>query len=242
MIEVCVSDYWLRDGVYCGEAGEAFIFLDLRADRYLALSQDIGYPLKQVVYAQDSPRQTPGYLRGDDEGRALLAALTERDLLTTNPHHRNRATVEYSVATSTIDCVDSAQEFKLSGALCLRFFLSYWTLAPLQRWTSLKQSIERLRRRKASIQHVESEPSDKQLRNLVGHFMRLRAITYTSRNCCVLDSLVLFDFLLRNGVCPTFLLGVAMRPFRAHCWVQYKSIALNDTFEFVDALSPLVVV
>lgn len=59
---------------------------------------------------------------------------------------------------------------------------------------------------------------------------------------CLLDSLSLAYFLARRGLAADIVLGVTLRPFAAHCWVQTRNLILNETASDAHAHTPIKVI
>jgi hypothetical protein len=49
---------------------------------------------------------------------------------------------------------------------------------------------------------------------------------------CLFDSLALLEFLATQQLFPSWVFGVSVDPFEAHCWVQQDSTVLCDTWKF----------
>jgi len=79
------------------------------------------------------------------------------------------------------------------------------------------------------------------IRHLLNAFRWQRLWTYTGIDRCLLDSLVLIDFLRRFGVVAMLVLGVQSKPFGAHAWVQWQDKILNDTLEKVSRYASILV-
>jgi hypothetical protein len=56
------------------------------------------------------------------------------------------------------------------------------------------------------------------------------------------DSLVLAVFLTRHMIPCTFVIGVSVKPFLAHSWVQIGELVLNDTAEHVQTFTPILAI
>jgi hypothetical protein len=234
-----MSEYWLREGVYCAEANDSIVLLDLRVGRYFALNS-MGVSL-QANDAESNGGISNGYsVKANAQNRLLLEMLSANDFLTTNSAIRNRFAARLPRATSTIDCSKGSDPFRWSPLACARFAASRVSFSIMYHLTSLRRCVELLRKRQGLLANAVADESH--LKYLMSHFIRLRAFSYTSRNRCVLDTLVLCDFLRRNRVNATFAIGVSTRPFRAHCWAQCGSIALNYSSESVESFTPLLVV
>jgi hypothetical protein len=79
-----------------------------------------------------------------------------------------------------------------------------------------------------------------EIRDSVKVFSWLRPFAYAQSDACLLDSVALMDFLLRRGVCADFFIGVKIRPFVAHSWVQAHGFAFNDAPEYLSAYTPIL--
>jgi hypothetical protein len=80
------------------------------------------------------------------------------------------------------------------------------------------------------------------LRSAVGIFNHLRPLAFTSRNRCLFDSIALVLFLARNDLATHLVIGVTVRPFAAHAWVQDRCDVLSDLHENVRRFTPILIV
>lgn len=82
-------------------------------------------------------------------------------------------------------------------------------------------------------------------REQIGHavdvFCKLRPL-YGRNRLCLFDSLALLEFLSCKGLYPTWVFGVTIEPFQAHCWVQTRGLLLNDTVEAISHYTPIMAV
>jgi hypothetical protein len=221
--------YWLGRDVFCAEVVDGVIFLDLKRNRYL------GLPTEHALKLRGLPRRGP-IVPVDP---APIAALVESNLFSRTPQPE-AVSFAPPVATGAIRKIDlfRARE-RLSAVSGARFAAAYIRSHAPYRTRSLESAVTHLRRRK--VTKIPSlEAGEQKLLDLSVQFMKFRALTYSARNRCLLDCLVLADFLQSHRVSCTFVLGVASRPFRAHCWIQSAGLVLNDTYENVSAFSPLL--
>lgn len=79
-------------------------------------------------------------------------------------------------------------------------------------------------------------------RELLSVYTYIRMFVFARRERCLLDSMVLVEFLALFDVFPQWVIGVQVRPFGAHSWVQHERWVLNGTVGFVRAYRPLLVV
>jgi hypothetical protein len=59
---------------------------------------------------------------------------------------------------------------------------------------------------------------------------------------CLMRSIAMSRHLLSKGIAPTLIFAVMVRPFEAHCWVQYGDHVLNDHIENVRNFTPILVI
>ena len=70
-------------------------------------------------------------------------------------------------------------------------------------------------------------------RELVTLYTYIRMFVFERRGRCLLDSLALLEFLAAHGVRAQWVIGVRVRPFAAHSWLQHQQWVLNGTPAFV---------
>ena len=104
----------------------------------------------------------------------------------------------------------------------------------------LARAVDRARLRKRST--TEEDFHVPTARRLLSAFYHMRAFAYGKRAQCLLDSLVLLEFLAMYGVHPTWIIGVKIRPFASHSWLQYRHYVLNGTAAYVRAYLPIIAV
>ena len=100
--------------------------------------------------------------------------------------------------------------------------------------------LHNLQRRKDCHRRAGTQCSVAQIREHVKVFSWLRPFAYAESDACLFDSVVLTDFLFRQGIAADFLVGVRIRPFAAHSWVQAQGFALNDLPEYLAAYTPIL--
>jgi hypothetical protein len=79
-------------------------------------------------------------------------------------------------------------------------------------------------------------------RELLSVYTYIRMFVFARRERCLLDSMVLVEFMASFGVFPKWVIGVQVRPFGAHSWAQHEHQVLNGTTGFVRAYRPILVV
>ncbi len=103
------------------------------------------------------------------------------------------------------------------------------------------RAIGELHRRLQSTERSLSQFQKPALAAEVATFRRIRPWFYTARNNCLFNALILASHLTRIGYYPTVAIGVRLRPFLAHAWVQVDDYVIDDTPENVQSYSPIFV-
>jgi hypothetical protein len=198
------------------------VLLDLRSGRYMGL---IGKDL-QSLEAEVA------------EGLAKSGLLTRVDV--DSPHDQL-----YVPITPPHDEVTSA-EVLMTAQLHVRQFaqllLAYARARALLRWWSLEVIVSRVSRKTSRYRRLSVAHDAPKIRSLVRAYRRLSPLVFTARNACLLDSLVLIDFLFQSALPATWVVGVRTQPFVAHSWVQHDDVVLNDSVEKVRSFTPILAV
>jgi hypothetical protein len=77
---------------------------------------------------------------------------------------------------------------------------------------------------------------------LVGVFRRLRPHTFAARDQCLFHALALVRFLASYNVYPTWVIGVRIKPWAAHSWVQQGTLLLDSNPEQVCDYTPILAI
>jgi hypothetical protein len=231
--------------VECCLADNHVLLLDLRRGRYLGLSDEAVRKLGKSV---DRLPHLP-----DDGPTAALAAATDAeaadDIL-------REMLLDGVIVTQTLQRPDPANSdlsppkrplvhgYESVDAVvkplhCARFALACARAFVLLRWFSLETLSKRLVRKSRRI--PLTSPDDPRLRMLIGVFQRLRPFLYTSHDACLFNSLAIHEFLAMHGLRAQFVIGVAAKPFKAHCWLQIGGTVVNDGPDHVWQYTPILV-
>lgn len=95
------------------------------------------------------------------------------------------------------------------------------------RFRAFRKTTSRIRSRKRTI----PAPSLEKLVYLSRIFAILRPL-YPRSYLCLFDCLALLEFLAYWRQFPSWVFGVAIDPFDAHCWVQHDGVVFCDTHRF----------
>ena len=212
--------YRLRDGLsFCLVAGRA-VFLDLPADRYFCLADEAEAAFHELLAGGDAglePLVALGVLVESDT-RTLLDAAP--------PLPMNSSLLDDSGARAPMRLLPGAV-FRLSS-----------TLASL-RWRGFATTVDAVRRRSARL--AGGSPEDTAVAELARLHERIALLT-ASHDKCLWRSLAIAHHLIDLRIAPRLVLGVRLRPFKAHCWVQVGTALVNDRLETVRTFTPILIV
>jgi hypothetical protein len=208
------------------------VFLDLRRDQYFGLDGPSAKVLRALIDGDDS--SACAKLAGELVTRGLLT----EDLRTARPLSPTRIVIP---DCAFADCeIDDRPAIKIGHALMLiRIAVTVWGALRLR---SIEYAVERFGRIKAR-HRTGSTLNAGQTQELIAVFLHLRPLLFVSRERCLINALILAEFLQRHGVNATCVFGVTTLPFAAHSWVQTQDIiATEENRQFLLTFSPICAV
>lgn len=218
----------LRPGLsFCLIGGDA-VFLDLVGDRYFGLTTQMGRCFARLVN-----RTAPE--AGDDR---LIVRLVGDGILA--PVGRDEAPVpcaRLAIGTSVLDEVGDLP-WSLSQSLRALGGLARAKLA--LRMGSLAQVLGALAARKAALAD-RRPPTTADLLQVAVAFEG-SALAVSPLDACLPRSIAIARWLLGRRQPATLVLGVKLRPFQAHCWVQCGDRLVSDRVDSVRSFTPILVV
>jgi hypothetical protein len=245
-----VQQYWLSRHVFHCVVNNYVVFLDSRSNKYLALPACEAAQLVGRVRAWNSrgPQDATECGSSKKPGDDCIKALVERNMITTD-QKTGREAISISVPRPTRSLripsnISHHARFLPTGCraqtavrLVAACVMSYFQLrfAPLHR---LLYAVNRLRiagRRATDFCDLDA------LTRLSTEFQLLRPYLYTARDACLFDSLTGIRLLAAYRIFPSWVFGVRLSPFAAHCWLQIDDILVNDTIERVRHFTPIMV-
>jgi hypothetical protein len=108
------------------------------------------------------------------------------------------------------------------------------------RFRSLDSVVRSLARRESAPPMEQQEMVRAQ--ELVSTYRHLRPLFFGSAQRCLFSSLSLLHFLRASGIRVSWVFGVQLSPFAAHCWLQRGPVVINDRLERVRRFTPVMVV
>ena len=242
--------YRLAEHSHVCASSQGAIFLDLEHDEYFGVDAHQAAALAGLV--EHWPGEATPSTASPDECRALAHCLCERGLLTvtSNAAAAERApnSVRDSERARTVPPVtDEFIPWDQMPRVNIRLHHVFTFLRILIRtlWMLRRRSLRGVVLRRAARKQIADGGTEHQQRaracHLLSIYTLLRMFAFARRGRCLLDSIVLAEFLAAYGVQAEWVIGVHVRPFSAHSWVQHEQFVLNGSPAFVRHFQPILV-
>lgn len=212
--------------IRCCAIEQQVVILDLRANRYGVLSEQLSGPLRQVITGERS---------NNPQDRDPIKRLLSIGLLESGaPISRNSdiSSMPRRGREALIGNADGGDGPTIVGALFSVLRAKAWlSIRRLEHWSS----------HLAQMGGVQSDGDILPSLGMLDRFDRARR-RLPIRQVCLIDSLALTLYCRSAGRAADLVVGVRLAPFLAHAWVQAGDIVLNDEPEFVRAFTPILAV
>jgi hypothetical protein len=204
------------------------VFLDLPNDRYFGLAPDADLAFQRCAAGAS--------LSSLD--RQALATLVNKGILFDLDRGPQIEPISLTPATATLQ---GANRPKADVTAIVSALLSYDATKRRFRSLPLVEQIKAIdmRKRKALAFH-NLEPGHGLIRS-VEAFRIVRRLAKSS-DLCLPWSIALVSNLAQYGIFPNLVLGVRMKPYAAHAWVQLDDCVLNDEVDHVRRFTPILVI
>jgi len=226
-----MAEYFLAPHVHFCYRGDAFVFLDLKQDDYMLINGHTAAAFRKLL-DQQLTHSHPG---------ADLQELLDGGLLTTDSRSGKRlcaARAELALEL-LLDPEQMTQGWPRIPHIA-RFISACTTAAMRLRWGHIQQTVNAVANRK--LRYSSSAPVDvNKARELTATFQTLRSL-FPRDYLCLFDSLALLEFLAGFDVYPTWVFGVRLEPWGAHCWVQQGQFIFNEGVEEAASYTPIMTV
>jgi hypothetical protein len=239
-----MSEYLLpRHVFFCG-TGHTIVFLDLKRDEYTMIRGRETHAFLALASFHTSTSHGDGLehstISADEQARAtrdlLAAGLLTTDLAQGKPIMPTAvdAPAEHLIEDSqNISITLRASHICAFVVSCVRAWLHL-------RFWSIQRSVSYVQQRKQAHGTRVCKAVD-ETRALVCAFNRLRSL-FPADYLCLFDSLALIEFLAIYGIFPTWVFGVKVDSWSAHCWVQDGTTIYNEDIEEAEDYIPIMVV
>lgn len=224
--------YSLPAHIYTASVSSGTILLNLKTDRYSAVGGDASTTLTRLLSSE--------FTEGDHSAAQswIRAGLLE-------PHHSYARRFEPLPAQAK-DLLRPLDEMHcellkvrlhhVAGAIIDYAHVRY-SLAARNLYT-----IAESRGRARPDTWLASHSDLRRMQQLVSIFKRVRPLAFAAQDRCLFHALLLVTFLARYQLFPHWYVGVRLRPWAAHSWVQYESWLLDATPEIVCEYTPILCV
>ena len=234
------APYLLAQHVHLCVCGEHAVLMDLRRDKYVALS-----PAHLLA---DWVRGWPGTIEPNSHrsalrARSLLSQMLEQGMLVRDgPLGHPADPLAIAPVQATLLEFDFDERLTATATQLGCFALAWARARSALSMRPMHAIVRAVRARKARGSPGARAPDPTHERALIMTFVHLRPLFYTLHRACLLDSLTLVNFLAGYGVYPEWVFGVRTAPFDAHCWVQQGEVLLNDVPDRILQYSPILLV
>jgi hypothetical protein len=236
--------YGLAPATYVCQTADYVVLLDVASDRYLAITPDDARLLHAFVKGWPAPQSGAPTEQIPGDNPLILEKLLEQGLITVDRRTAKSATpvqIEPPQAALIDGYEDVPAPFWIADLLRVAHAAAATRI--LLRVAGLAPMIDRIRRIRSPERRRRHGPATfAQQRTLVARYVRIRPFVFTTHKECMLDSLVMCEFLASRGLFPHCVFGVRSSPFAAHCWVQQDGYVFNDTPEYVSKFTPILII
>ena len=232
-LQVAMDRYFLPNHVHFGRRGDSLVFLDLRHDDYFLVNGRSGAALLALL-------ANPGQGASPEVANAL-AELVQGGLLTTDQSNaRELQPTQVELAMEALldeQCPDDA---RVQLRHVVGFMISCTIAAYRLRFNRIEDIVTAVADRKRAAFGQRTDDVAR-ARRLMAVFARLRSF-FPRDYLCLYDSLALIEFLARYDVHPSWIFGVALEPWGAHCWVQDDQFVFNEGVEEAARFTPVMAI
>lgn len=219
--------YIFRPGLHACNPGGSLVFLDVAGDRYFALGETATNACLRLI---DDPANAPG-------DSTIVDDLLARDII-----RRVEDDIRPALCPPTLRVVSCARDLPPGrarpGAVAAALGRSFWAIVELKTG-SLDGALASVMRAKRSVPCSITPIAE--LAVFAGVFAQAdRTITALDR--CLPRSIALARTMIAAGVAPDLILGVKLRPFEAHCWVQHGNVLVSDDPGTIAPFTPILAV
>jgi hypothetical protein len=237
------SRFQVSPHVYFCSIDTRIVFLDLRNDKYLCLSKDDSKAINGLLNCCRTLARAPAIdpAHSIHENSAIIDALIKSGLIDqmTPRVARRRTQIPLPSVGMMDDCDPSACRPHLMHVSS--FFAAAVIASASLKHRSIESIVHGIRKRRLERAGPDNKVDLRTVSRLFAMFKGLRPY-YPRPYLCLFDSLALLHFLARYDQFPSWVFGVKLQPFAAHCWVQADSMAINDLTDYVRRYTPIMCV
>lgn len=236
--------YWLPPHVLSCPRIEGTVLLDLKQNRYFALSVSDSVALSRIVPnwpALPDHTACPAAPGSRQTTAAYAATLLKSGLLSAAQPTESTPMGEAKTPLASVG-EEISEHVAINADHFYAFLRAYrWARRSVRRHSlnDIRQEVVVMR----TAGHASATaPNEHEIAGLVSAFRTLRPFGLTAKDQCLVHSLALLKFLAHYQAFPTWIIGVTLRPWSAHSWIQLRELVLDSTPEKVCAFRPILVV
>lgn len=236
--------YWLPSHVLARPRIEGTVLLDLKHNRYFALSVSDSMTLSRIVPnwpALPEHASCPAAFQSQQAAKAYAATLLKSGLLSAAEPTASAPMGEVVAPRAAVG-EEIFVKAEITVDLLAVFVRSYCWARRSVRDRPLHDIRQEIVAMRAAGEASATAAIDSGTVRLVSAFRTLRPCSFTAKDRCLVHSLALLKFLAHYQVFPTWVIGVALRPWGAHSWIQLRELVLDSTPEKVCPFTPILVV
>lgn len=230
----------LADHVRACCVDSSVILLDMRRGRYMGVAAGGSTEARALVDALDGRPSPPvGSSSSADavDIDRLCSPLLAQGMVTREPPTGRQPTT-FREPVQSLNADDVIAYPSIGWRRTIRLLRETFATSLQLRLRSLEQIADAV-----SAQQACTDPTVlPALLEAVAAYLRLRLYVFTAHDQCLNDSLTLLRFLAAERLSATWVIGVKVRPFGAHSWVQWGDTVLNDQHDRVRGYRPILVV
>lgn len=219
-----VQRYWLPPHVLVCPRIEGTVLLDLKQNRYFALSTSDSVTLSHIVPnwpALPDNDSCTHHFGSRKVAEAYAAKLLKSGLLSAA-----EPTVNAPMGEAIAPLASVGEEISVKATISvnhLSIFVRSYRWARHSVWNRSLHDIrcEVVDMRSAGDSYATAAFDNEAVR-LVSVFRILRPYSFTAKDQCLVHSLALLKFLAHYRVYSTWVIGITLRPWSAHSWIQLR--------------------
>lgn len=240
------ADLSLASFVYACRTDSGVILLDLRRNRYLAITERDDMSLSTSVRGWPPPSVSSatlptGHLPGSHDIAQTVGKLRESGILDLADREQLLPSIKIDLTQALVSLGDEIRpQVAINLGHVASMVISCLLAAIALRRGKLTEIAQQIRSDRVAQENAGRNFNVDSAAQYVAVFRRLRPYLFTSQDRCLLHAVSLLFFLGRYGVHPTWVFGVRTNPWQAHTWVQEGKYLLDTNPEKVCDFTPIL--